>query len=42
MKNSQKEEKIQKMKNLFINDKEFKKVIDKVASTLTKENNNER
>ena len=42
MKNSQKEEKIQKMKNLFINDKEFKKVIDKVASPLTKENNNER
>ena len=40
MKNSQKVEKIQKIKNLFIQDKEFTKVIDKVAVTLTKEDNN--
>ena len=41
MKNSQKVEKIQKIKNLFIQDKEFTKVIDKVAVTLTKEDNND-
>ena len=41
MKNSQKVEKIQKIKNLFIQDKEFTKVIDKVAVTLTNEDNND-
>ena len=40
MKNSQKEEKIQKMKNLFINDKEFKKVIDQVADIKLNGGNN--
>lgn len=35
MKNPQKEEKIQKIKNLFIHEKEFKELIDKVATVHT-------
>jgi len=33
----QKKEKVQKIKNLFINDKEFKKVVDKVANRINQE-----
>ena len=33
----QKKEKVQKLKNLFINDEDFKKVIDKVANQFQKE-----
>ena len=33
MKNKQKNEKIQKIKNLFISDKKFKKIIDQVAES---------
>ena len=40
MKNTQKEEKIQKIKNLFIHEKEFKKLIDKVATTHNNGGNN--
>ena len=40
MKNSQKNEKIQKIKNLFISDKEFKKIVDQVANTQLKEGGN--
>ena len=40
MKNSQKNEKIQKLKNLFISDKEFKKIVDQVANTQLKEGGN--
>ena len=35
MKNNQKIEKIQKIKNLFVSDKKFKKIIDKVAQSQT-------
>ena len=35
MKNKQKSEKIQKIKNLFVSDKKFKKIIDKVAQSQT-------
>jgi hypothetical protein len=40
MKNTQKEEKIQKIKNLFIHEKEFKELIDKVATTHKNGGNN--
>ena len=40
MKNPQKEEKIQKIKNLFIHEKEFKELIDKVATAQTNGGNN--
>ena len=40
MKNSQKNEKIQKIKNLFISDKKFKKIVDQVANTQLKEGGN--
>ena len=40
MKNSQKNEKIQKIKNLFIADKEFKRIVDQVANTQLKEGGN--
>jgi hypothetical protein len=33
----QKKEKVQKLKNLFINDEDFKKIIDKVANQFQKE-----
>ena len=33
MKIEQKNQKIQKMKNLFISDKNFKKIIDQIANT---------
>ena len=42
MKNKQKIEKIQKIKNLFISDKEFKKIIDKVADSQLKGGNNDQ
>jgi hypothetical protein len=42
MKNPQKQEKIQKMKNLFISDKDFKKVIDQVADNHLHGGNNEK
>ena len=35
MKNNQKIEKIQKIKNLFVSDKKFKKIIDQVAESQT-------
>ena len=35
MKNNQKDEKIQKIKNLFVSDKKFKKIIDQVAESQT-------
>lgn len=34
---SQKKEKVQKIKNLFINDKEFKQVIDRIANQINQE-----
>ncbi|MDA9646163.1 hypothetical protein N9S92_00160 [Candidatus Pelagibacter sp.] len=40
MKNTQKQEKIQKIKNLFIHEKEFKELIDKVATVHTNGGNN--
>jgi DNA-binding PadR family transcriptional regulator len=40
MKNTQKQEKIQKIKNLFIHEKEFKELIDKVAKLHTNGGNN--
>lgn len=40
MKNSQKEEKIQKIKNLFIHETEFKKIIEKISNNLKKEESN--
>ena len=40
MKSNQKTEKIQKIKNLFISDKEFKKIIDQVADSQSKGGNN--
>ena len=40
MKNTQKQEKIQKIKNLFIHEKEFKELIDKVATVHTNRGNN--
>ena len=40
MKSNQKTEKIQKIKNLFISDKEFKKIIDQVADSQLKGENN--
>ena len=40
MKNTQKQEKIQKIKNLFIHEKEFKEIIDKVATVHTSGGNN--
>lgn len=40
MKNSQKEEKIQKIKNLFIHEIEFKKIIEKISNNLKKEESN--
>ena len=40
MKSNQKIEKIQKLKNLFISDKEFKKIIDQVANSQLKGGNN--
>ena len=40
MKNTQKLEKIQKIKNLFIHEKEFKELIDKVATVHTNGGNN--
>jgi len=40
MKNSQKEEKIQKIKNLFIHETEFKKIIEKISNNLKKEEPN--
>ena len=36
MKNIQKEQKIQKILNLFIHEKEFKEVIKKIIKSLTK------
>ena len=42
MKNAQKQEKIQKMKNLFISDKDFKKVIDQVADNHLHGGKNEK
>ena len=41
MKNKQKSEKIQKIKNLFIYDKKFKKIIDQIAESQNKGNNND-
>jgi hypothetical protein len=40
MKKNQKNEKIQKIKNLFISDKEFKKIIDLIAETQNGGKNN--
>jgi len=40
MKNSQKEEKIQKIKNLFIHETEFKKIIEIISNNLKKEESN--
>ena len=40
MKTAQKKEKIQKIKNLFIHEKEFKKLIDKVAAAHANGGNN--
>lgn len=40
MKNSQKEEKVQKIKNLFIHETEFKKIIEKISNNLKKEESN--
>lgn len=42
MKSKQKNEKIQKLKNLFISDKEFKKIINYVANSQFKGGNNEK
>ena len=41
MKNKQKSEKIQKIKNLFIYDKKFKKIIDQIAESQNKGDNND-
>ena len=40
MKNIKKNEKIQKLKNLFVSDKELKTIIDKIASTKIGVKNN--
>ena len=40
MKNNQKSEKIQKIKNLFISDKKFKKIIDQIAESQNERRNN--
>ena len=42
MKSKQKSEKIQKLKNLFISDKEFKKIVNYVADSQFKGGNNEK
>lgn len=42
MKNIKKNEKIQKLKNLFVSDKELKTIIDKIASTKIGVKNNEQ
>jgi len=42
MKNKQKIQKIQKIKNLFISDKDFKKIIDQVANIQLNGGNNDR
>ena len=42
MENKQKQARIQKIKNLFLSDKDFKKVIDQVADNQSYGENNEK